>query len=57
MNIIKNNISNILQNELDYILKNNLDYFLKSDSKLINHKLLYCNKWDKNEKGEYFIVY
>lgn len=49
MNIIKNNISNILQNELDYILKNNLDYFLKSDSKLINHKLLYCNKWDKNE--------
>jgi hypothetical protein len=49
MNIVQNNISNTLQTELQNILNLNYDYFNLSDSKLINHKLIYCNKWKVNE--------
>ena len=54
MNIIKNNISNNLKMELNNILEKNINYFNDSNSKLINHKLLYCNKWEEN-KYEYLL--
>jgi hypothetical protein len=47
MNYIKNQVSLELRSELESLLKTHLDHFTKS-SKLINHKLLYCNKWEKN---------
>jgi len=49
MNIIEKQISTILKTNLIKILDDNIDYFKNSDSKLINHKLLYCNKWKVNE--------
>ena len=54
MNIIKNNISNNLKMELNNILEKNINYFNDNKSKLINHKLLYCNKWKEN-KYEYLL--
>ena len=53
MNIIENTVSNTLRCELDILKVENLPHF-NSGSKLINHKLLYCNKWVKN-KYEYLI--
>ena len=47
MNYIKNQVSLELRSELESLLKTHLDHFTKS-SKLNNHKLLYCNKWEKN---------
>jgi hypothetical protein len=48
MNIIKKQISGNLQLELESILQTHLNHFT-TPSKLINHKLLYCNKWDENK--------
>ena len=53
MNIVKKQISAPLQLELEEILQTHLNHFT-SRSKLINHKLLYCNKWTEN-KYEYLI--
>jgi hypothetical protein len=47
MNIVKPQISPTLRLELETILQTHLNHFI-SPSKLINHKLLYCNKWSKN---------
>ena len=47
MNQIKKQVAKSLQGELEAILKSHLNHFTKS-SKLINHKLLYCNKWELN---------
>jgi hypothetical protein len=48
MNIVKKQISANLQTELKSILQTHLNHFT-TPSKLINHKLLYCNKWEKNK--------
>ena len=48
MNIIKPQISENLQLELTTILQTHLNHFT-TPSKLINHKLLYCNKWNENK--------
>jgi hypothetical protein len=53
MNVIKQKISAPLQTELETILQAHLNHFT-NPSKLINHKLLYCNKWTEN-KYEYLI--
>lgn len=47
MNIVKPQISPTLRLELETILQAHLNHFT-TPSKLINHKLLYCNKWSKN---------
>ena len=47
MNIVKNQISSKLRSELESVLQTHLNHFTTS-SKLINHKLLYCNKWNEN---------
>jgi hypothetical protein len=48
MNVVKPQINANLQAELETILKTHLNHFT-SRSKLINHKLLYCNKWTENK--------
>ena len=42
MNLVKKQISKSLQLELETILQTHLNHFT-TPSKLINHKLLYCN--------------
>jgi hypothetical protein len=50
MNVIKKTISNNLKIALNSILSKNINHFTSSQSsKLINHKLLYCNKWKHND--------
>jgi hypothetical protein len=53
MNIVKKQISAALRTELETILQTHLNHFT-NPSKLINHKLLYCNKWTEN-KYKYLI--
>ena len=53
MESAKKRISAPLRTELETILQTHLNHFT-SRSKLINHKLLYCNKWTEN-KYEYLI--
>ena len=53
MNVIEKNISEKLKNELVKLKDENLPHF-NSGNKLINHKLLYCNKWAVN-KYEYLV--
>ena len=48
MNVVKKRISTNLQSELESILQTHLNHFT-TPSKLINHKLLYCNKWEINK--------
>lgn len=48
MNVVKKQISANLRTELESVLKTHLNHFTKP-SKLINHKLLYCNKWAENK--------
>lgn len=48
MNIIEKSVSSNLINELEKIKKEFLPHF-NSGNKLINHKLLYCNKWEENK--------
>ena len=48
MNVVKKQISESLQLELEHILQTHLNHFT-TPSKLINHKLLYCNKWVVNK--------
>jgi hypothetical protein len=48
MNIVKPHISENLRLKLEAILQTHLDHFT-TPSKLINHKLLYCNKWTENK--------
>jgi hypothetical protein len=48
MNVIKPQISPLLRMELESILQTHLNHFT-SRSKLINHKLLYCNQWKENK--------
>ena len=53
MNVLKNQISPTLQTEFETIRQTHLNHFT-NPSKLINHKLMYCNKWTEN-KYEYLI--
>ena len=53
MNIIEKSVSNVLINELEKVKETILPHF-NSGNKLINHKLLYCNKWKEN-KYEYLV--
>ena len=53
MNVVKKQISTPLQTELETILQTHLNHFT-NPSKLINHKLLYCNQWTEN-KYKYLI--
>ena len=53
MNVVKKQISANLQTELETILQTHLNHFT-NPSKLINHKLLYCNQWTEN-KYKYLI--
>ena len=53
MNVIEKSVSNVLINELESLKLNNLSHF-NSGNALINHKLLYCNKWSEN-KYEYLV--
>ena len=48
MNVVKKQISANLRTELESVLKTHLNHFT-NPSKLINHKLLYCNKWAENK--------
>lgn len=48
MNIVKKQITSKLKSELEGVLQTHLNHFTTS-SKLINHKLLYCNKWNENK--------
>jgi hypothetical protein len=48
MNVIKPQISPNLRMELESIKQTHLNHFT-SRSKLINHKLLYCNQWKENK--------
>lgn len=48
MNVVKKQISKSLQLELENILQTHFNHFT-TPSKLINHKLLYCNKWTVNK--------
>jgi hypothetical protein len=47
MEVVKKQISATLQTELEAVLQTHLNHFT-TPSKLINHKLLYCNKWKEN---------
>lgn len=53
MNVVKKQISANLRMELETILQTHLNHFT-NPSKLINHKLLYCNQWKEN-KYKYLI--
>ena len=53
MNVIEKSVSNVLINELESLKLTNLSHF-NSGNALINHKLLYCNKWSEN-KYEYLV--
>ena len=53
MNVIENCVSNVLINELEKLKDLHLPHF-NSGNQLINHKLLYCNKWSEN-KYEYLV--
>jgi len=56
MNVIEKAVSEKLKNELIKLKDENLKHFNSSNnSKLINHKLLYCNKWKEN-KYEYLVT-
>ena len=48
MNVIEKSVSNVLINELNKLHLEILPHF-NSGNKLINHKLLYCNKWIENK--------
>ena len=48
MNVVKKQVSASLRLELEAILQTHLNHFT-TPSKLINHKLLYCNKWAENK--------
>lgn len=54
MNVIEKSVSEKLRNELIKLKDENLIHFNSNNSKLINHKLLYCNKWKEN-KNEYLV--
>ena len=49
MEVVKKQISTNLRTELETILQTHLNHFTTTPSKLINHKLLYCNKWATNK--------
>lgn len=53
MNVIENCVSNVVINELEKLKDLHLSHF-NSGNQLINHKLLYCNKWSEN-KYEYLV--
>jgi len=53
MEIIKEKISQGLLDTLNKVYQENSEHF-NQDTKIINHKLLYCNKWDNN-KYDYLI--
>ena len=53
MNVIEKSITEKLKNELVKLKDENLPHF-NSGNSLINHKLLYCNKWAVN-KYEYLV--
>ena len=48
MNVIEKTVSNVLINELEKLKNVFLPHF-NSGNTLINHKLLYCNKWKENK--------
>ena len=53
MNVIEKTVNETLRNELEKLKDEMLPHF-NSGNKLINHKLLYCNKWTEN-KYEYLV--
>jgi hypothetical protein len=53
MNVIEKSVSEKLKNELEKLKDLHLSHF-NSGNALINHKLLYCNKWKEN-KYEYLV--
>jgi len=53
MNVIEKSVSEKLKNELEKLKDLHLSHF-NSGNTLINHKLLYCNKWKEN-KYEYLV--
>ena len=53
MNIIEKSVTDVLKNELKKLQTEQLSHF-SSGTTLINHKLLYCNKWAVN-KYEYLV--
>ena len=53
MNVIEKTVTNVLINELNKLKLEFLPHF-NSGNTLINHKLLYCNKWKEN-KYEYLV--
>lgn len=52
MELIKNSISPTLKSALEEAYSSIEDYF-KSDNKLINHRVIYCNKWDPSNNAKY----
>lgn len=53
MNLIQSYVSDTLKTALDILNADNITHF-SSSNPLINHKLLYCNKWKEN-KYEYLV--
>ena len=52
MNVILPAISSTLRTTLEILLSENIDYF-NSSNKLINHKVIYCNKWTDDQNSKY----
>jgi hypothetical protein len=53
MNVIEKSVTNTLINELEKIKLDFMPHF-NAGNNLINHKLLYCNKWNEN-KYDYLV--
>jgi len=50
MNVIEKSVTSVLINELKKLQLDMLPHFNSdNNNKLINHKLLYCNKWKENK--------
>jgi len=52
MEVIKDSITKSLKNTLEKVLEENIDYF-NSSNKLINHRVIYCNKWTEIQNSKY----
>ena len=55
MELVKNSISAELRRTLEEAYSSTHEYF-KSDNKLINHRVIYCNKWDDEKNSRYIHV-
>ena len=52
MNIIKSSITPSLKESINNAYLSISDYF-NSDNKLINHRVIYCNKWTEQQNSKY----